>query len=167
MKLPLLKSTEISRETSGKFPEVSTRTFKNFQEISTVVLQLPAGAKEVTQVTQGAGELTSAQRVIVALGLVVPASPRWQGCSRSVHGGEKIIVLAERVLKLQDSTTTAGSTEAATPNTVKATFFPRHSQPCATVAVRGHGLALHRMSGGPMPMPCQWLFACPHARAVR
>ena len=123
VKLPLLKSTEISRETSGKFPEVSTRTFKNFQEISTVVLQLPAGAKEVTQVTQGAGELTSAQRVIVALGLVVPASPRWQGCSRSVHGGEKIIVLAERVLKLQDSTTTAGSTEAATPNTVKQLFF--------------------------------------------
>ena len=89
VKLPLLKSTEISRETSGKFPEVSTRTFKNFQEISTVVLQLPAGAKEVTQVTQGAGVLTSAQRVIVALRLVVPASPGWQGCSRSVHGGEK------------------------------------------------------------------------------
>ena len=89
VKLPLLKSTEISRETSGKFPEVSTRTFKNFQEISTVVLQLPAGAKEVTQVTQGAGVLTSAQRVIVALRLVVPASPGWQGCSPGSHGGEK------------------------------------------------------------------------------
>ena len=96
MKLPLLKSTEISRETSGKFPEVSTRTFKNFQEISTVVLQLPAGAKEVTQVTQGAGVLTSAQRVIFSLRLVVPASPGWQGVPGQSMVGKKI-VLAERL----------------------------------------------------------------------
>ena len=39
------------------------------------------------------------------------------------------------------------------------TFSQEKSNLCATVAVTGHGLAPHRMSGAPIPVPCQRLFA--------
>ena len=105
----------------------------------------------------------------------IPISARYQGeyALRGRRGGEaypnlsyssnldSLTLPGLRVALLITHYVLAGP-KAVTHNRrtkIKATFFPRNNQPCATVAVRGHGLAPHRISGAPIPMPCQRLFA--------
>ena len=110
-------------------------------------------ADEATEPTHSANVATIPAFHLSLRCPIIPSAEFW------CYIGKYWFVLCDRPPenKNKNARYTAGSTEAATPK--KKQLIYKKNTTSAQLWLSGHGLAPHRMSGAPIPVPCQQLFA--------